>query len=50
VASFLQAFKDSDIALTEPEMKVPEFRPGVDYDGYNRYAEPKVWKEDYQDV
>ncbi|KAK3784655.1 hypothetical protein RRG08_051565, partial [Elysia crispata] len=50
VASFLQAFKDSNIALTEPEMKVPEFRPGVDYDGYNRYAEPKVWKEDYQDV
>ncbi|GFR76200.1 50S ribosomal protein L18 [Elysia marginata] len=50
VSSFLQAFKDVDIALTEPEVQDKKFSPGVNYDGYNRYAEPKAWKEDYQDV
>ena len=50
MALFLQAFKDMDISLTEPEMKVQEYRPGVNYSGYNRYAEAKVWSEDYQHV
>ncbi|CAG5114984.1 unnamed protein product [Candidula unifasciata] len=46
----LQAFKEANIALTEPTVIEAEYRPGINYDGYNRYAEPKEWKEDYQDV
>ncbi|GFO08931.1 39S ribosomal protein l18 [Plakobranchus ocellatus] len=50
VKSFVEAFRALNISLTEPEMKIPEYRPGINYEGYNRYAEPKSWKEDYQDI
>jgi len=48
VSEFLQAFKDHGISLTEPDTIEPEYRPGINYDGYNRYAEPAEWQEDYQ--
>ncbi|CAL1541554.1 unnamed protein product [Lymnaea stagnalis] len=50
VATFLEQFKNANISLTEPKMVTPQFRPGIDYDNYNRYAEPKEWQEDYQKV
>ncbi|XP_059168007.1 large ribosomal subunit protein uL18m-like [Physella acuta] len=50
VQSFLQELTSAHISLFEPCMIVPRFTPGINYDGYNRYAEPKVWKEDYQDI
>ncbi|BFZ18217.1 hypothetical protein BsWGS_21256 [Bradybaena similaris] len=50
ISCVLQAFKDANISLTEPAVVEPEYFPGINYDGYNRYAEPKVWKEDYQDI
>ncbi|KAH9524176.1 hypothetical protein Btru_053735 [Bulinus truncatus] len=50
VQLFVEEFKNANIALTEPEMIEPNASPGINYDGFNRYAEPKVWKENYQDI
>uniref|UniRef100_A0A0B6ZVL3 Large ribosomal subunit protein uL18m n=1 Tax=Arion vulgaris TaxID=1028688 RepID=A0A0B6ZVL3_9EUPU len=48
--SALQAFKDAHISLEEPDVIIPDSKPGINYDGYNRYAESKEWKEDYQHI
>lgn len=46
VQSFLQELKNAHISLSEPTMIVSAYTPGIIYD---RDAEPKVCKEDYQD-
>ncbi|XP_005112988.1 39S ribosomal protein L18, mitochondrial [Aplysia californica] len=48
VSVFMQAFKDQGISLTEPDMVEGHYQPGINYDGYNRYAEAKAWQDDYQ--
>ncbi|XP_060554575.1 large ribosomal subunit protein uL18m-like [Ruditapes philippinarum] len=47
-AAFLQALKENEIELSEPDEVVHEVIPGIDYEGYNRLNEQKVYKTSYQ--
>ncbi|KAI8749017.1 39S ribosomal protein L18, mitochondrial [Biomphalaria glabrata] len=50
VQLLIEEFKKANISLREPEMIQPEPSPGINYEGYNRYAEPNVYQENYQDI
>lgn len=47
---FIQALKDGDMELSEPDEIKVEIQTGTDYDNPkgNRYAEKKCWKDDVQ--
>ncbi|XP_033748587.1 39S ribosomal protein L18, mitochondrial-like [Pecten maximus] len=46
--AFLEGLEKMKLELTEPDVIKPTYRPGIDYSVRNRYAEPKIYRHDYQ--
>jgi len=44
----LKILEEAGIDFVEPEYQAPRYKPGIDYDKPNRYAEGKKWKDDFQ--